>query len=598
MKTSQPQRFFGFLISICFVSLLTSCTKKNGSSSAPATDATLRIPMTADAKTFDPQLVEDLYSAISTSMVYEGLLEYHYLKRPHQLVPLLAEALPEVSKDGLTYTFKIRKGVMFQDHPAFPNGKGRELKAKDFVYSFLRLADPKVASGGFWIFDGQIEGLNEWRDKQKNAAVIDYDNPPVGFRATDDYTLLVKLKHKYPQLLFVLAMPQTFVVAREVVEKAGKDFVNTPVGTGPYKLTSWQRNSRLVYEKNPTFRGQEYPSEGEPADEASGLLADAKKQMPFADKVEYHVFIEEQPLWLSFKAANIDESSIPKDNYKEAINVDSKELGDSFKAQFPGVSLQKSPEPDVTYLAFNTEDPVIKKGGKNLRKAIALAINKVKGIELFTNGRAILAHTPVPPGLAGYDETFKNPYSEYNVEEAKKLLAKAGFPNGLELSYESVVGASSRQQAEKLLTELEAIGIKLKVNTNQFSEMTEKINKKTAQMWGIAWIADYPDAENFLQLLYSKNASPGPNGSNFSNKEYDALYEKIKGMMDSPERRKLLHRMYEIFTDELPWIVERHRVAYTLVAPWLKNFKSGYMGSSTAKFLRVDPVQRSQGYKK
>jgi len=531
-------------------------------------------------------------------MVYEGLLEYHYLKRPHELQPLLAEAMPEISSDGKTYTFKTRKGVLFQDHPAFEGGKGRELKAKDFVYSFLRLADPKLNSGGFWIFDGQIEGLNEWREKQKSAEVTNYDVPPSGFKALDDYTLQIKLKHKYPQLLFVLAMPQTFAVPREVVEKLGKDFVNAPVGTGPYKLSSWQRNSRIVFEKNVAFRGQEYPVEGESQDTTEGLLADAKKAIPFADKVEYHVFIEDQPLWLSFKAANIDYSGIPKDNYKEAINPETKDIADAFKSQFPGVVLRKTPEPDVSYIAFNMEDPVIKKGGKNLRKAIALAIDKRKGIELFTNGRAILAHTPVPPGLAGFDENFKNPYSEFNIEEAKKLLAKAGFEKGLELNYEAVTGATSRQQAEKLQGELAAIGITLKINSNQFSEMTEKINKKSAQMWGIAWIADYPDAENFLQLLYSKNASPGPNGANFSNKEYDGLYEKVKGMVDSPERRKMISRMFEIFTEELPWVVERHRVAYSLQSPWLKNYKPGYMGSSIAKFLRVDPAERAQGYKK
>jgi len=574
--------FFGILTA---AALLFGCKGSKQDSSK-----VLRLPMVADAKTFDPALVSDYYSAIVTSMVYEGLVEYDYHKRPHELRPLLAESMPEISRDGLTYTFKIRSGVRFVDHKAFAEGKGREVTAKDFVYSLLRIADPKLTSESFWTLDGHVVGLNEWRDEQGKAEKTNYDVVVPGIVALDDRTLQIKLKQKYPQLMFVLAMPSGFVVAREVVEALGTAFVNQPVGTGPYKLVDWQRNSRLTFERNPNFRGQAFVNE-------SGV-EEPTKIMPFVDRVEYHVFVEESTGWLSFKSSRLEYNAIPKDNFAEAVNPATKELVESYVNA--GITLYKNPEADITYTAFNMEDPIIKKGGANLRKAIALAVDKNKSIELFRNGRAVLAHSPIPPTLAGYDERFKNPYAEFNLELAKQYLAQAGFPEGKglpELVYETSQGTTSRQMAEKLQTELAAIGIKLKISANQFRELTQKINDKKAQMWGIAWLADYPDAENFLQLLYGKNQSPGPNGSNFDNAEYNKLYEQVRGMADSPERRKLIGQMNAVFVKELPWVLESHRIGYTLTMPWLKNFKEGYMGSSIAKFLDIDEERKAQGIK-
>lgn len=569
-----------------------------------STENVVRIPIIADAKTFDPQMLEDHYSALVTSLVYEGLVEYEYLKRPHELKPALAESMPSVSKDGLTYTFKIKKGVKFIDHPAFADGKGRDVMAKDFVFSLMRLADPQLNSPSFWVVDGHIEGLNEWRTARSaflegKGPDTNYDTPVAGLRAVDDYTLEIKVKRKYPQLLFVLAMPQGFAVPREVVEKLGPEFGTNPVGTGPYILENWQRNSKVSFRRNPNFREDFYPTEGEKSDEAAGRLVDAGKRLPFADRVEYHVFVEDNVGWLKFMAGELDVSAIPKDNYKDAIDPKTQQLVESFVKK--GVTLEKAIEPDVTYVAFNMEDPVIKKGGANLRKAMALAINSASTIEMFHNGRALLAHSPVPPGLAGYDETFVNPYQAFNLEKAKEYLAKAGFPEGKglpELVYEGTTGATSRQRAEKMRDELSQIGIRVRINANEFKELTEKINKKTAQMWGIAWLADYPDAENFLQLLYGKNASPGPNGANFKNAQYDRLYEQMRGMADSPERRKIIRQMLDIFVQEVPWIVEAHRVRYTLMTPWMKNFKGGYMGSSPAKFYRIDTEAKAAGFRK
>lgn len=550
---------------------------------------TARIAMRSDPKGLDPVLVEDYYTAQAVGPMYEGLLEYEYLKRPHELKPALAESLPEVSKDGLTYTFKLKKGVVFQDDPAFTDSKGREVKAQDFVYSFLRLADPKLNSPMFWVFDGHIAGLNEWREAQKSKDVANYADPVEGIKALDDYTLQIKLKHKYPQLLYVLAMSCTSVVAKEAVEKYGKDFVNRAVGTGPFRFVEWMRNSKLVYEKNPTYREDFFPSEGEAQDASQGLLADAGKKLPLVDKYEILILVESQPRWLNFLNGTLDIVEVPKDNYDAAVDRSTGELKDEYKKK--NIRLSQSPELDVTYIAFNQEDPFIAKAGPKFRQALSLASNQRKTIDMFYNGRGVLAQSPVPPGIAGYDPEFVNPYANHDLEAAKKLLAEAGFPGGKgvpELVYEIGDGTESRQMAEKLQSEFEAIGVKMRININRFSELLEKLNSKKAQFWGISWAGDYPDAENFLQLLYGPNKSPSPNASNYDNPEYNKLFEQMRGMSDSPERRKIIRKMQDIFVRDLPWIVGAHRTKASLVHPWSRNFKDGYMGPSFAKYLGVD----------
>lgn len=580
---------YSFLLTALLAMVISACTGASVESVPTA-----RIALRSDPKTLDPVLVEEYYSAQAVGPIYEGLVEYEYLKRPHELKPLLAEAMPTVSKDGLVYTFKIKKGVMFQDDASFEGGKGREVKAADFVYSLLRVADPKVQSSMFWVFDGHIVGLNEWREAQKTKAETDYAAVVEGIKATDDYTLQITLKSKYPQLLYVLAMPCSSVVAKEAVLKYGKDFVNKPVGTGPFKFVEWLRGSKLVYEKNPTYREDLYPTVGEAADTAEGLLVDAGKQLPLSDKLEILVLTETQPRWLNFLNGTLDIVEVPKDNYDAAVDRATNDLKEEFKKK--NVRLSQSPELDTTYIAFNMEDPFIAKAGAKFRQALSHATNQQKTVELFFNGRGVLAQSPIPPGIAGYSADFVNKYAVYDVAKAKKLLAEAGFPGGKgvpELVYEIGEGADSRQMAEKLQAEFAVIGVNMRININRFAELVEKLNTKKAQIWGIAWIGDYPDAENFLQLLYGPNKAPSPNASNYDSPEYNRLFEQMRGMEDSPERRKIIRQMQEVFVRDLPWIVGAHRVLISLVQPWSKNFKAGYMGSSYAKFLGVDlPVKK------
>lgn len=563
-----------------------ACTKK-----VTDKDTTLNVAMVANVKGLDPIQANDLYSATAVAQMYEGLLEYHYLKRPTQVVPALADGMPTISDDGLTYTFKIKKGVRFQDDPCFPGGKGREVTAQDFVYSWKRLADPRLTSEGFWVFDGKIKGLNEWVQAVKMEKA-GYDTPIEGLQTPDSNTLVVKLIKPYFQLQYVLTMAFTTVVPKEAVEKYGGEFLNHPVGTGPYKLEKWVRNSAITLVKNPTWRGEMYPSEGEPGDAEKGLLADAGKPLPFADKIVLNELIEDQPRWQNFRKGNLDYVEITPDNFAAAVQ--NKQVAPDLAAK--GMALDITPNFDVLYIGINMRDPILGKN-KLLRQAMAMAQDLPGWSEKFYNGRAMIAQSPIPPGVAGYDPNYKNPYQLSNVERAKELLAKAGYPEGKglpEFTYETQSDSKRRQQGEFFAQNMAAIGIKVKISASNWPQFQEKIKSGKAQMWAIAWGADYPDAQNFMQLFYGKNVSPGPNDSYFQNAEFDRLYEQSLTMAPGPERDAVYAKLRDIVVEEQPWLLSGHRMRYSLLHGWLRNYKWNDVQNDNLKYLRVDASKRAE----
>ena len=581
-------RSVGFALVFIFLTAV-SCTRSKND-----IPNTLRIASQAKVKGIDPIYADDQYSGNESSRVYEGLLQYHYLKRPYVLVPNLADAMPKVEDAGATYTFKLKQGVLFHDDPAFKEtqGKGRELTANDVVYSFMRLADPKNASPGWWVLDGKIKGLNDWREQASKAGKADYARPVEGLKPIDRYTLQIKLTAPSAQFLYALAMPLTGVVPREAVEAYGKEFINHGVGTGPFRLKEFNGNSKMVYLRNPTYRKEVYPTEGEASDRASGLLEDAGKPIPFVDQVVVQVMEESQPRWLNFLSGKLDYSVIPKDNFQQAMAPTGKDVSDELKSK--NIRLIVSPGLDITHTSFNMADPLLGKN-KLLRQALSVAYDDVPAIELFYNGRALAAQGPIPPGIEGYDSTFKNPYRQFNLAKAKELLAKAGFPEGkgLEpLEYATLSDSTSRQMNEYAQKAFGAIGVRLKINTYSWPEFQAAVKNKRGQIWSFAWGADYPDAENFLQLFYSKNVSPGPNDSNYSNPEFDRLYEQALKLQDSPARTALYKKMVALVVEDCPWIFGVHRLGYMLTQPWLKNMKAHDFDHAMAKYLRVDFAAR------
>lgn len=576
------------LVILCIGCSLTlaACTKKHDDK-----DTTINVALSANVKGLDPVNASDTYTNAVVAQIFENLLTYHYLKRPLQLAPQLAAEMPTVSADGLVHTFKIKPGAKFQDSEAFPGGKGREVTANDFIYSWRRIADAANQSDGFWIFDGKVVGLNEWRDKLAKGEAT-YETPIEGLQAPDSHTLVIKLTKPYYQLHYVLAMSYSAAVPKEAVDKYGKEFLNHPVGSGPYKFDSWVRNSKIILTKNPTWRGETYPTDGEASDQANGLLADAGKALPFAEKIIFNEIIEDQPRWLQFMKGQIDFSGIPKDNFDSAIQNDG--LTDEMRKR--NIKLSVVSEPDITYTAFNMLDGLVGKN-ENLRRAISMAYDTSTLIQKFYNGRAIPAHSPIPPDVDGYQPEFKNPYKTFDVAKAKEFLKKAGFPEGkglAPLEYSATNSSTARQMAEFFQQNMEQIGIKVNINTYSWPQFSERIKEKKAQIWGIAWLADYPDAENFLQLLYGGNVSPGPNGANYVNKQFDELYAKAAKMPPGKERTELYQKMRDIVVQDVPWIPNAHRLGYYVQHGWLNNFKRHSIIHDYFKYLRVDPKMRAE----
>lgn len=574
---------------LLILSALVACTPKT-----PYEGVHVHSLLDANIPHLDPIHSTNKYSSTVNSAIFEGLFHYHYLKRPLQIEPSLAATLPKISKDKKTYRIKIKKRVFFQDNLAFANGQGRELEASDFIYSWKRLADPQNKALGWWVFDGLIVGLNQWRaDLRKGKA--DYDTPVSGLMALDKHTLEITLKHPSHHFLHRLAMPITMVVAKEVVNKYGSKIANHPVGTGPFVLKQWIRNSKVELIKNPTYRRALYPSES--SEETQDLLKDAGKTLPLADKVTIHIFRESQPIWLSFLNGALDHGVLPKENTDQLL-TDKQEVKEEYAQK--GIRVLTQARPDVTFISFNMEHPILGKH-KKLRQALAHALDKKVILETFYNNRGIVAQGPIPPHIDGYVADYTNPHS-FDKKKAKKLLREAGFPNGKGLPtfeyHMPNVSTWARQFADFVKAQWADIGVELRLVSNTWPQFDKKLKSKDAAIFDMAWMADYPDGENFLQLYYSQNISPGPNSANFINRGYDSLYQKSLLLPPGRERNKLFSKMVEFINEVVPSIFLVHRVFKLPYHAWLENYNESPLIYDYHKYLTIDQGKKDEFLKK
>ncbi len=559
---------------------------------------TFRMALAANLKSLDPAQASDSYSNQCQFQVYECLFEYQYLARPYALQPCLAAAMPTVDSGDTVYTIRFRSDIRFQDDPCFPGGKGRRVTAHDFIYSIKRLVDVRTQTFGWWIFDGKVKGLDAFRRASGRLPPLPDSLDPAlyrqvipGLRALNDTTLRIELTRPCPYFQYILAMPYCAVVAREAVEYYGPEFLNHPVGTGPYRLQEWRHGLRLVFVRNPNYHHGFYPTVGTAADSAAGLLADAGRPLPFIDRVEFYIYNEAQPMWLNFLRGNLDRSAIPKDNYGQAMTPDRHVRG-ALAAQ--GIRVQRMPELDVAYICLNMQDTVLGRHRK-LRQAMQLAYDAKTFIDRFANGRGIPAQSLLPPGMFGYDSAFHSPYAHFDLAAAKARLAAAGFAQGHGLptfSYLTLASTDARQAGEYFAQEMAALGIKVKVESCTWPEYLERLRQRKFQLVGAAWMADYPDPENFLQLLYGPNHPPGENNASYENPEYDSLYRRVAEMSDSPLRFQLIQRMKAIVAEDCPWIFISHRISEYLSYDWVHNYQPHAVIEAPVKYLRLDPTLR------
>lgn len=544
----------------------------------------------------DPAKVGDLPSIQAVSKVYEGLVQYAYLDRPYRVEPCLAESLPEVSPDGKTYTFHLRKGICFQDDRCFvaTAGKGRELVASDFVYSLKRVADLKTVSPGYWVFRGRIDGLDAFRE-QSGRGRTDYDAPVAGLEAVDRYTLRIHLVQPCPAFVWILTMNYAYAVPREAVEFYGDDFVSHPVGTGPYCLVSHIHNYRLEYVRNPkwgeTRRQDCFPTLGTSGDRSRGLLADAGRPLPLVDRIIQYVVTDASTQWLLFLSGELDVTALTRDNWDAVIRPDGTLAPELVRR---GIVMESAPSIDTAYVGFNMEDPVL---GTNrfLRQAMMSAFDRDRWVS-YQNGRVTPATGPVPPSLQS-DGPHASPFP-FDLARAQALMVQAGYSGGrdpvtgrrLELTLELGSGESeTREMAEVLASFMDRIGIVLKPSFNNWPAFLKKIGQRRAQMFYLTWAADYPDPENFLQLFYGPNRTPGANRCNFVNGEFDQLYERAARLQDGPEKTGVYDRMESIVKEECPWIFLHHSMSVSLRQPWLANFKPHDFPFGLNKYYRINP---------
>ena len=595
-------------------------------------------------KSIDPASCGDTTSAGIQGNIYESLYAYHYLIRPPKVVPQLAAALPEISKDGLTYTIKIKPGVKYHRNPCFGLDKAgkpktRTVRAADFVLAYKRIADHHVQSDLSWTFlSERIVGIDDFRKKTKVYKLGDfsrYDLPVEGLKAIDELTLQIRLTERFPQFLYVLAMHVYAPIPREAMDywfateddgKGGRtplppekprstEFRGSEqvVGTGPYILKTFKRRQRIVLVRNMDYREDYYPKipdmktlteqerKSVKADIAAGLYEDAGKRVPFIDVLEQDFVAETYSMWMKFLSKQTDATGIPKAMFHSVITPD-KKLADDWAKK--GVYLKRYSSPSIYWIIFNMEDPVVG-ASKSLRQALCLAFDVESYIKVLYNGRGKRAVNVIPSSFKGHVEAGPGPYYRLDREEARKKivaakaeLARAGkLVNGEipELKFDLVLqSAADAVTADFIKYQFAKVGVKLKIVANDWPTQQRKVRNKQAQIYTMGWHADYPDAENFFQLYYSPNIAKYTNNANYKSPEFDKLYERIRAMPDTPERTKIYGKMARIISEDCPALLLAEPDSFVLYYEWAKNIKQHPIGYGFKKYTRIDTDLRKK----
>lgn len=576
MKKIVSLLLLGLIIVFSF-----SCTRNQEGRA----NKSLRIALTSELSTLDPVNSYDNVSGSVIYNVYEQLYEYHYLNRPYELKPLLAESMPVIENQGKRYVIKLKKNILYHDHKAF-KGKPRFVKAEDFITQIKRLSFTPLNSTGWWIIDGVVAGVNDFKKVVGNDFNKLKTTPIKGVSAPDDYTLVIDLVQPSPQFIYKLAMSFISPVPMEVVEYEKDDLGIHPVGTGPFYLKSMDPAKEIILSKFNQYHESFYPAEGDRYANSRGLLKDSGEKIPFVDSIVFKIVKENKDRYDMFVKGDLDFIVLPQEFYSQVFD-DVGNLKENIKST--DIRLQTMPTLTYWWLAFNMRDPLLG-SNLNLRKAIAHALDMNKYIALFTNNTGQKANSILPPGILGYDPSATLPY-DYNKEVAKDYLAKAGYPGGKnlpEIVYDTRAESKiSNEQAEFFKQELSEIGIKVKIVKNNFKVYLDKSRTGHLQFFQDGWTLDYPDAENIFQLLVSANYPPGPNASFYTNKEFNKMYDRLSKLPDGEEKRTLILKMEKMVNEDLPWIMQYYSRNFILYHDYVKNYRPSDLIWSYPKYLRV-----------
>jgi oligopeptide transport system substrate-binding protein len=570
---------------------------------AGAPPKTLRTIFPAAETGFDPAVARDLYSSQVLQAVFETLYTYDYLARPATLAPLTAAALPQVSADGKTYTIRLKKGILFAPDPAF-QGKRRELTMADYVYSWKRLFDPKLASPHSWVFEGKVVGLDRLAADARQSGKFNIDAEVAGLELLDPYTLRIHLTQTDFNLGMLLAHTPTSAVAREVVAKYGDpkgEVSSNPVGTGPYRLAEWVRGSRIVLERNPVHLPAIWDFKGNGTPEDLRIIAQMKgKAMPQIDRIEIAVMVEDQSRWLSFQSGGTDLFWLDGPLAPKAM------LNGKLRPELAarGVQLSRQLDPEVTYYYWNMQDPVLGGFSKEkiaLRRAIAMAHDIDEEIAIVWNGQAERVEYPIPPGVVGHDPAYKS-LLQYDPALANRLLDRFGYKKGkdgwrtlpdgkpLVIHYVSRNEASGVLQAEVWRKAYNALAIRMESERMIFSDLLKAEQLCKVQTRNYQWMADYPDGDNFMQLYYGPNLHQN-NAGCYADPEFDRLYAQTRRLPAGPERDALYHKMARRLE-----VMGGARMGYArfrnmLAQPTVLGYKKHPILQQEWQYIDIDPAR-------
>jgi len=525
----------------------------------------------------DPAVASDIASLSLLENLFDPLLRYDYLARPVKLQANTLSAMPTVEDSGLSYTFQLRQDIYFTPDPAF-KGVHRQVTAQDYVYSLKRLYDPTLKSPWLFLLEGKVAGDEALKTK------FSYDSNIAGLQAVDKFTLRIKLNAADPNFLFYLATPSTGVVAREVMEAYGAQAGNHPVGTGPFMMGRWKHSDQITLLANRDFRPTMFQG----------------RRLPLLDQVDIKIVEEYQSRVLGFLNGEFDFlEQLPESMKDMVLTADARPTLKPALAR-QGMVLSPFPVLQTYYMWMNMDDPLIGGYSKEklaLRRAIALGYNSGEDVALMKKGLALPAATPLPPNVLGYDPAYRSPVA-YDPALANALLERYGYrkaadgfrtqPDGkpLTLVMHSESSTVGRLRDELWRKNLNAIGLKVVFKSDKKTEIIKASRLGSVMMFETNWVADFPDGENFYQLLYGPNSGRA-NYARFNLPAYNQRYEQSRSMGDSPQRTALYDEMAQLIHAYTPWVLLTHPISADLQQPWLKHYQRHPVELTNWRYLDV-----------
>lgn len=582
--------------------------------------------LSGDPRTLDPVRVSDTVSNSIASNLHDTPYEYHYLKRPLQLVPSMATEMPVYATEMFrgkkvhTFQFSIQKGLRYQDDECFSGGRGREIRIDDIIFSMKRAADPGENAFGYPLLTGHLLGFDEFSEGIKKIRIekaeagdleesvrqyLKQDLP--GIVRVNDYTLKLRLVDAYPQVIYFFSLSVGAPVPAECFYyydgqkhngSRRPTYDRHPVASGPYLLDEWHSNYRMVLKKNPAYRKTDrYPHSGEEEDANIGLLENAGVELPIVDEFRFQIIKAGPTIWTLFDQGYLDRAGIPREVFDQVI-VDQ---GLSERYIERGVRLDTAVDVSTYWWYFNMKDPVVG-SNRRLRQAISLAVDREELIARFLNDRGVVAHSIIPPGIEGYTKDFKNPYSAYDLKKAKRLLAEAGYPGGvdpktgkpLHLTLTLVASQGATTMYRYYIDQLSRINVNLEIEQLDWPTVLEKKMNKSFQMIHGGWHADYPDPQNFMQLFYGPNVASTYNENHYRNSEFDTLYRRMRSMPPGPDRESIIRKMNEIVARDAHVVFLYHPVSYGLSHQWVSPLKPHPINTNQLKYRDLDPEKRRE----